>query len=292
MSSRWSVGGAAALQEHAPTVGAALGGLVALWPSSVSEIDLATIRQVTAEGLGLTPLRKPPTGPRRRVEVPQPTVMAFAEQFAADVTEIDEGLRSAWLGSMGRDAFDDALAIYVADFVPRVRSVLDALFGRDEWFDTPLVRSEHARMVVDEFIHEVALLDSLGPVTTELVRLRGARHHRCGVCMSRRDLAAVREGADAAVFAELDDYRRSNLSDADQAALALTDALIWTPADLRPADLERVRAHLQPAQAVEVVLDVMRNAVNKITVALGADAPDHDGLQLFEVDEAGRLYFP
>ncbi|CAN5148361.1 hypothetical protein BH09ACT12_BH09ACT12_15670 [soil metagenome] len=292
MSSPWSVGGAAALQEHAPTAGAALGGLTALWPASLSEIQLATIRMVTAEGLGLTPLRRPPTGPRRSAEVPQAVVMAFAEQFAVDVSALTDDLRASWLEAMGRDAFDGALAIYVADYVPRVRVVLDALFGPEEWFDAALVRSAYSRLLMDEFIHEVALLDVLDPVTTELVRLRGARQHHCRICMSRRSLAAVREGADATMFQELDDYRRSSLTDAHQAALTLTDALIWTPANLRSRDIEAVRTHLQPAEAVEIVLDVMRNAANKIAVALGADAPERAGVQLFEVDEAGRLYFP
>ena len=94
------------------------------------------------------------------------------------------------------------------------------------------------------------------------------------------------------MFQQLDDYRHSTLTEAHQAALALTDALIWTPANLRARDVEAVRTHLEPAEAVEVVLDVMRNATNKIAVALGADAPEQAGVQLFEVDEAGRLYFP
>jgi alkylhydroperoxidase family enzyme len=292
MSSPWSVGGAAALQEHAPTAAAALSGLVALWPASVDETSLATIRLVTAEGLGLTPLRRPPTGPRSAAAVPQAVVMAFAEQFGVDVAAIGDELRGSWLAATGRDAFDAALAVYVADFVPRVRVVLDTLLGRDEWLDEPLVRSGNARLVMDEFVHEVALLDHLDPVTTELVRLRGARQHQCRVCMARRDLAAVRAGADATTFLEVDDYRRSSLGAAQQAALALTDALIWTPANLRAHDLEAVRTHLTPAEAVEVVLDVMRNATNKIAVALGADVPEHDGVQLFEVDAAGRLRFP
>ena len=292
MSSPWSVGGAAALQQHAPTVGAAFGGLVSLWPAALTEIQLATIRMVTAEGLGLAPLRKPPTGPRAHTEVPQQVVMAFAEQFAADVSVIDDALRRSWLDAMGRNAFDGALAIYVADFAPRVRAVLDALFGHAEWVDAALVRSDHSRLLMDEFIHEVALLDHLDAITTELVRLRGARQHQCRVCMARRNLTAVREGAGATMFQEVDDYRHSGLSASHQAALALTDALIWTPADMREADIEAVRTHLQPAEAVEIVLDVMRNATNKIAVALGADAPDQPGVQLFEVDEAGRLHFP
>ena len=110
--------------------------------------------------------------------------------------------------------------------------------------------------------------------------------------MSRRSLAALRDGADATMFQEVDDYRHSGLTDAHQAALALTDAMIWTPAYLRASDIEAVRTHLQPAEALEVVLDVMRNAANKIAVALGADTPEREGVQLFEVDDAGRLTFP
>ncbi len=292
MPSPWSVGGATALRDHAPTAGAALGGLVAMWPSSVSEIDLATMRMVTAEGLGLTPLRRPPTGPRRTAPVPQAIVMAFAEQFAVDVSQISDDLREAWLEATARDAFDGALAIYVADFAPRVRSVLDSLFGVQEWSDPELVRSDHARAMMDEFIREVSLLRQVDPVTTELVRLRGARQHGCRVCMNRRDLSAVRAGAGAVMFQEVDDYRSSTLSGPRRAALALADALIWTPADMRATDVDDVRTHLTPAQAVEVVLDVMRNATNKIAVALGADEPDFSGVQLFEVDDGGRLLFP
>ena len=54
-----------------------------------------------------------------------------------------------------------------------------------------------------------------------------------------------------------------------------------TPADV----LEAVRVELMPDQAVEVVLDVVPNAINKIAVALGLDAAEvNDGIQLFRVD--------
>ena len=129
-------------------------------------------------------------------------------------------------------------------------------------------------------------------MTTELVRLRGARQHRCRVCMARRSLAAVYAGADAHTFRAVDDYRASGLPAAQQAALALTDAIIWTPSRLRRADLDAVRELLTPAQAVEVVLDVMRNAANKIAVGLGTDAPEVAGIQLFEIDEEGAIQFP
>ncbi len=292
MSDAWALGGAAALQAHAPTAASALGGLVAAWPPSVSEVQLRTIRTVAGEAHGLVPLRLPPTGPRRHIEVPEPAVAAFAEQFAFDVGALGDGVRAGWLSFVGREANDPTLTVYVADFVPRVRAALDALFGDDGWYDGDLSRTLHSRLVLDEFLREVALLDAVDPVTTELVRLRGARQHRCRVCMARRSLAAVYAGADAHTFRAVDDYRASGLPAAQQAALALTDAIIWTPSRLRRADLDAVRELLTPAQAVEVVLDVMRNAANKIAVGLGTDAPEVAGIQLFEIDEEGAIQFP
>lgn len=292
MSDAWTVGGAAALQLHAATAGAALNGLVATWPESVDEDAMTALRTVTAEGIGLAPLRRPPTGPRRLPVRPAAELMPFAEQFAVDVSVIDEQMRGEWFDLVGDAVLDATIVVWVADFVPRVRAALTALFGDDPWFDVPLSRTRHARLVMDEFSREVALLDALDPVTTELVRLRGARQHTCRLCMSRRSLDAMRAGADALTFESLDRYRQSDLDAAQQAALALTDAMIWTPAHLRPRDLDAVREHLTPAQAVEVVLDVMRNSANKIAVALGADEPEVEGVQLFELDPTGDLRFP
>lgn len=293
MSDPWSVGGASALQEHAPTAAAAMSGLIGLWPESLSQTQLSTIRTVTAEGIGLTPLRRPPSGPQRESEDPSPELMAFAEQFAVDVSVIDHDTRAGFLRTVGGSAaFEAALSIYVADYVPRVRRALDGLFGHEAWYDVGLTPSTLGQHLMDSFINEVAVLDGLDAVTRELVRLRGARQHHCRVCMSRRSLAALSGGADARMFEEIDHYRNSGLSETHQAALALVDAMIWTPADPRSGDVAAARAMLSPAQAVEVVLDVMRNAANKIGVALAADATEHEGVQLFEVDGTGRLSFP
>ena len=54
--------------------------------------------------------------------------------------------------------------------------------------------------------------------------------------------------------------------------------------------LAAVRAHLTDDQAIEVVLEVVRNSTNKIAVALGADAPEvTEGVQLFATDADGVL---
>ncbi len=110
---------------------------------------------------------------------------------------------------------------------------------------------------------------------------------------SRRSLAAVEQGANAETFADVDHYRASSLNDRTKAALGLADAIIWTPASIRPGDLEAVRAHLSPAEAVEVVLDVARNATNKIAVSLAADeAENPTKIAFFEIDDDGNLTFP
>jgi alkylhydroperoxidase family enzyme len=127
-------------------------------------------------------------------------------------------------------------------------------------------------------------------VLTEIVRLRGARQHNCRLCRSRRSLAALDAGAGEATFDQIDAWPTSDLPAATKAALALTDAMIWTPQALPEEVVTAVRLHLTTAQAVEVVLDVARNAANKIAVALGADAPTvAGGVELFVTDADGTL---
>jgi alkylhydroperoxidase family enzyme len=123
-----------------------------------------------------------------------------------------------------------------------------------------------------------------------LVRLRGARQHQCRLCASRRSVDAIQAGAGDGEFAAVDDYAASDLPEATKAALALVDAIIWTPTAIPESVVADVRNHLSDAQAVEVVLDVIRNAANKIAVALAADAPQvSEGVQLFTTDLDGNL---
>lgn len=216
------------------------------------------------------------------VDLTDSRVVAFAEQFGADVSGIDDELRAAFLAATGPAAFTAVQAIYVDDFWPRVQTVLEVEPGSAE--AGPLWPA------LEEFMREVARLDALDPVTTELVRLRGARQHECRVCRSRRSVAAIEAGADEATFDAVDRYADSDLPDAAKAALALTDAIIWTPYAIPDDVLDAARDHLTDAQRTEVVLDVTRNAANKIAVALGADAATvTDGVELFRTDADGNL---
>jgi len=220
-----------------------------------------------------------------------PAVARFAEQFRTDVSVIDDGMRDDLALATGTRQFDVLQMIWIGDLAPRVRSALDALFGPSEWPEAPRrypVASVWA--TVETFMTSVARLRGLDPTMTELVRLRGARQHDCRLCSSRRSQEAIAQGAGDAEFEAVDDYATSGLPDATKAALALVDAMIWTPDAIPDAVVADVRRHFTDAQAVEIVLDVARNAANKISVALRADAPEvADGVQLFTTDMDGTL---
>ncbi|HEX4190919.1 MAG TPA: hypothetical protein VHZ06_07970 [Marmoricola sp.] len=216
-------------------------------------------------------------------------VAELAEQFALDVSATTADQRAAFFAATGDQAFAVVQRIYATDFVPRVRNVLDAVLGAGPWPSAAPYDGD-SWALLESFMVEVARLHALDATATELVRLRGARLHDCAVCRSRRSKDAIDAGADDAAFAAVDDWAGSDLPASVKAALGLTDALIWTP-DAVPDDVvTAAREHLAEAQIVEVVLDVMRNAANKIAVALGSDAATvTEGVELFTTDADGNL---
>jgi alkylhydroperoxidase family enzyme len=145
---------------------------------------------------------------------------------------------------------------------------------------------------IDDLIRVVPSLQALDPVTTELVRLLGARRHRCRICQSLRSRSALVAGADDALFAAVDQYATSDLEPAQRAALAFAEAMLGVPGRV---DLDRARAlleHFPPAACVELVLDVTRNAANKVAVALAADAPRVEtGYEIYDVTPEGELLY-
>jgi alkylhydroperoxidase family enzyme len=92
------------------------------------------------------------------------------------------------------------------------------------------------------------------------------------------------------MFEAVDHYAESDLPDHTKAALALTDAMIWTPYHVTREVADTVSRHLTPAQVAEVVLDVTCHAAEKIAVALGADrARVTEGVELFATDADGAV---
>ncbi|MGD0394111.1 MAG: carboxymuconolactone decarboxylase family protein [Acidimicrobiales bacterium] len=284
----------------------------AAWGAAAHSGRLEVVELVNlscAEQLGLQPLTLPPRlrpegGAAGRgadhvkadgLSATDRAILEFGLQFSLDVSSVTDEQRSALSRMLGDKVAGVATIIFVMDFIPRVRAALEALVG-----DATLIDPAGPRGVSDDlrlwdalgtFIRDVPQLDALDPITSELVRLRGARQHQCRLCKSLRSRSALLAGADEGMFTDIDDYESSDLSPLQKAALAFTDAMIWTPGHLETS-AARLAAVASVEQRVELVLDVTRNALNKIAVALGADAAHVDeGIEIYDVTADGEVVF-
>ena len=235
-------------------------------------------------------------GPESEAEA---VVAEFAEQFSADVSTITGEQRSRLWKSLGDSTFGVVVSIYIADFVPRVRAGLEALGVGSEYLGwvRGAVEWDHASdpsdVVFNDFLPAVARMRALDPVTSELVRLRGAAQHNCRLCKSLRESTALDAGGSETLYGDIERFESSALFDARaKAALRYADGLIWTPAHLVVDDAAEVRSGFSDAQAVELTFDIMRNASNKVAVSLGGDAPrvEH-GTERYLLDAHGQTVF-
>jgi hypothetical protein len=300
--------GLGALQEVAPAPAQALTDIEAVMWRDAASADLtdtmALAAQVCAGQLGLQPLRPPSdtapalpaTGDWRDLDSltgTQATALRFAEQFSCDVSGVDDGLRGEVIAALGAAVGTYVQGLYVVDFLPRVRAALDGFFGTSSWpapgfagFDGDLWAA------MDVLIRCVPQLTALDPVTSELVRLRGARQHQCRICQSIRSRPALLAGANDDVFAAVDTYESSDLPAAARAALAFTDAMIWTPGRIETTTYEAVAEHFSPEARVELILDITRNALNKVAVAMKADDPHvTEGYEIYDIEPNGDLVY-
>jgi len=224
-------------------------------------------------------------------------VLSFTEQFVMDVagtTDSDRARLGSHLTPEEMGGF--VLSLYVVDYGLRARMALTRLFPEAGPLAAAPVTDDDRGIDLgvefDAMLKAIALLDALDPVTTELVRLRGARTHNCRICQSTRSVAAMRSGADEATFDQVDFYPTSDLDPAIKTALRLTDAIITQPSGIDPALVAEVRAHFSPAQTVEIVLDVVRNSAQKSAVAMAVDQAHVDeGVELYEIGADGDVIF-
>jgi len=289
--------GSDALRTYAPTAANAVERVVAAaWMVSADRGVLSLVAEAATRSAAihdLVPLEAPLAVDAPVADLDSGAILTFAEQCATDVAAVTPEQRAAFLAAAGPVAGDLAAALWVVDMVPRTRAALDALAGPGPWPE-PAEPDPGTDLwgALDGLIRTVPSLDALDPVTSELVRLRGARQHRCRLCMSLRSRPALRAGADEVTFAAVDDHQTSDLSLLARAALAFTDGMLWTPGRLDPATVAELAHEATPAQQVEIVLDVTRNALNKIAVALGADAPHvENGVEVYDVEPDGSLVY-
>lgn len=253
------------------------------------------VRTTCATALQLTPL--PAEEAVSRPESETEKVLAdFAEQFSVDVSAVSDAQRAALTGALKGATFGAVVQMFVADFLPRVRNGLEVLGLPVSWVpDDPHWDAgiDAADVVFNRLLPGVARLRSLDPVTSEVVRLRGATQHNCRLCKSLREGNALDAGGSESLYDDIEHYEASELlSEAHKAALRYADALIWSPARISPAVAAGVRKHFSLKQARELTLDVMRNASNKIAVALKADAPRvADGTERYVIDVDGKTQF-
>ena len=249
------------------------------------------VREVCGRTLGLAPL--PAEAPAD--ESDDPAVTEFAEQFSADVSMITDAQRVRLREALGDSSFDAVVQMYIGDFVPRVRVGLDTVGISIRWPD-PIIwdHSGHpADALFNGFMPAVARLRSLDAVTSEVVRLRGAAQHNCRLCKSLRETTALDAGGSESLYGDIERFEDSRLlTEAQKAALRYVDALVWTPAHIDAEVAAGVRKHFTDEQAVELTLDVMRNAGNKIVVSLAADAPRvSEGTERYLLGDDGQTVF-
>ena len=200
---------------------------------------------------------------------------------------------------LGDSAFGTVVQMYIADFVPRVRAGLEALGVGGEylgWVSGPVMwdhATDPSDVVFNGFLPTVARLRELDALTSEVVRLRGAAQHNCRLCKSLRETTALGAGGSETLYGDIEQFEASaQLTDRHKAALRYVDALIWSPAHIDRGIAEAVRAHFSDAESVELTFDVMRNASNKVAVALGGDAPRvENGTEQYLLDADGHTVF-
>lgn len=221
-----------------------------------------------------------------------PAARAFVEQFVADVSAVTVEPRKTALKALGASAFEVVQLTYVADLGARMDEAWRQLFGLTTPAWEPTGAADDLWPTLDGFMRAVAQLDVLDPLTTEVVRLRGARVHNCRLCQSIRNVRAAEAGADESLYDQIDEHEHSALPLRHRQVLRLVDAMLWEPTAYPAGVVDAVRAELSDAELVEVVFDVVRNAANKVAVAFGADDPHvTEGLELYDIDPNGELVY-
>jgi hypothetical protein len=221
--------------------------------------------------------------------VPRSDAVAFAEQVVVNVASVTTDVRAAGLAELGASAPAFILAVWTEDMLIRAAAAWSEMFG-EQWRPIPTSAETDPWVAHEKFLLEVAKLSALDAVTSELVRLRGARAHDCRLCLSRRSVSAIDLAGRSDLF---DDSDPSGISDAQALALQVVDAFVWRPIQWPPGLGEQVVEALGPAAATELTLDIVRNAANKIAVAFGADDPKAEtGVEYYDIDvSTGELRY-
>ncbi|WP_322747043.1 MULTISPECIES: hypothetical protein [unclassified Frankia] len=235
--------------------------------------------------------------------------LAFAEQFVMDVSGMTTAALDVLAHQLGRTELSDFVgALYAIEFTQRLQMVAQVLLApvveaaaapaptsavadtakSEPHLDLPM------RKVLATYQDAVVRGQALDSVTTELVRLRCARTHRCRICQTLRLADAQAAGVDETMTAKIDFYERSDLPERFKVALRITDAFITRPDSLSETVAAQARSFFSSEQLAELCLDITKWSTQKINVALGTDGADRlptnkAGVSFFGFDDAGRV---
>jgi hypothetical protein len=257
----------------------------AAWDELIGAVDATTPPDLTELARAIAQASLDPVAPAP----PRSDATAFAEQMVVDVASMTAAVRAAGLAELGARAPAFLLAVWTEDMMIRAGAAWNEMFG-EEWRPAPTSVETNPWVAHERFLLEVAKLPALDPVTSELVRLRGARAHDCRLCQSRRNVSAIDLAGRSDLF---DDSDPRGITDAQALALRVVDVFVWQPMQW-PAGLgEHVVGALGPIAATELILDLVRNAANKIAVAFDADAPQVEtGVEYYDIDlSTGELRY-
>lgn len=265
-------------REHAPAAFTAWDELFAAVTAAMPSHRMDLIRALARASLD-------PAAPA----VPTSDAVAFAEQMVVDVAAMTTDVRAAGMAELGADAPTFVLAVWMEDMMLRGGTAWREMFG-EEWHPMSPSVEVDPWAAHKKFLLEVAKLSALDPMTSELVRLREARAHDCRLCQSRRSVSAIDQAGRSDLFDERDP---SGITDAQSLSLRVVDAFVWQPLHWPSGLGEHAVDVLGPAAAVELTLDVIRNAANKIVVAFGADDPRVEtGVEYYDIEvETGELRY-
>jgi len=224
----------------------------------------------------------------------QRAALSFTEQFVMDVAGTTDSDRELLAGNLPVDQIGPfVMGLYVCDFGLRMEMAAIRLFPGSPRPGIATARhGADPSSAFDGFLLATARMRALDPVTAELVRLRGARYHNCRICQSIRSVKALGAGGDEAMYLKLDSYESSDFSDRHKAALRLVDALITQPAEMTADLVDQVQHELTPAEAVQIILGVARNSIQKVAVALAGDAPNvTEGFDYYDITDRGDVVY-
>jgi hypothetical protein len=255
------------------------------WDELVAAVALTTSADLTERARAIARASLDPTVRA----LPRSDAVTFAEQMVVDVASMTPDVRSAGLAELGAGAPAFVLAVWTEDMMIRAGAAWSEMFA-EEWRVIPTSAGADPWAAHNGFLVEVAKLSALDPVTSELVRLRGARAHDCRLCQSRRSVSALHLAGRSDLFDQKDP---DGISDAQALALQVVDAFVWQPIQWPPGLGAEVVDALGAHAATELTLDIVRNAANKIAVAFDADGPQvESGVEYYDIDgSTGELRY-